>query len=115
MKLAKLKHFIADVIEPKKKAGPLSIIYNILMSIIILASCVFAIIDIVVDETSFLDYLAHIVEQVSVIIFAVEYLLKFFAAEAIYENQSWFKSKISYVTSFESVIDIVCILSILLN
>ena len=115
MRLAKLKHFIADTIEPKKKASALSIIYNILMSLIVIGSCAFVFVDIFTEEGTYWNNIAEIVEIVSVCIFAFEYLLKLFASEALYEGQGWFKSKISYITSFDSFIDIVCILSILLN
>ena len=115
MRLAKVKHFIADVIEPKKKASAISIIYNILMSLIVIASCVFVFVDIFTPDDSMWSDIAHRVEIISVIIFACEYLLKLFVSEALYEGQGWFKSKISYITSFDSFIDIICIVSILLN
>ena len=46
MRLEKAKRFIADIIEPRKKASALSIIYNVLMSIVVIVSCVFVFIDI---------------------------------------------------------------------
>ena len=115
MRLEKVKRFIANTIEPKKKAGPVSIIYNILMSLVVIASCVFVFVDLFVQDGSYWDKIADKVEIIAVIIFGVEYLLKLFASEALYEGQGWFKSKISYITSFDSFIDIVCIVSILLN
>ena len=115
MKLAKVKHFIADVIEPRKKPGVISIIYNILMSLIVIASCVFVFVDIFTPDDSMWSNIAHRVEIISVIIFACEYVFKLFVSEVLYEGQGWFKSKISYITSFDSFIDIVCIASILLN
>ena len=115
MRLSKLKHFIADTIEPKKKASPISIIYNILMSLVVIASCVFVFIDLFTPADSYWNQLADKIEIIAVCVFAFEYVLKLFASEALYEGQGWFKSKISYITSFDSFIDIVCILSILLN
>ena len=115
MRLAKVKHFIANVIEPKKKASALSIIYNILMSIIVIASCAFVFVDLFTEKETYWNNLAAKLEIVAVIIFASEYVLKLFVSEVLYEGQGWFKSKISYITSFDSLIDIVCILSILLN
>lgn len=116
MRLPKLKHFIADIIEPKKKAKPISIIYNILMSIVVITSCVFVFIELFfTDASPELKNIADIVELVSVIIFATEYLLKLFVSEVLYEGQGFWKSKLSYITSFDSFIDIICILSILFN
>ena len=115
MKLEKIKRFIAEIIEPKKKANVLSIIYNILMSLLILASCAFVFVDLFTEEGSLWHTIAHRVEIVAVITFLVEYALKLFVSEVLYEGQGWFKSKISYITSFDSFIDIICILSIFLN
>lgn len=115
MRLEKVKRFIADIIEPKKKANVISIIYNILMSILILASCAFVVVDLLTPEDNFWNILAGRVELIAVIVFASEYVLKLFVSEVLYEGQGWFKSKISYITSFDSFIDIICILSILLN
>ena len=115
VRLAKTKRFIADIIEPKKKANPLSIIYNILMSLVIITSCVFVFIELFALDNEQLQHIADIVEYVSVGIFAFEYLLKLFVSEVLFEGQGWWKSKLSYITSFDSFIDIICILSILFN
>lgn len=115
MRLAKLKHFVADTIEPKKKPSALSIIYNIIMCIVVLSSCAFIFVDLFTPEGSFWHNTAHIVEIVAVGFFVFEYVLKLFCSEVLYEGQGWFKSKISYITSFDSFIDILCLLSILVN
>lgn len=115
MRLAKLKHTIANIIEPKAKANVASIIYNIIMSLIITASCIAVFFDIFTEDGSELQTLAKTIEIVAVCVFCFEYLLKIFVAEVLYEGQGWFKSKISYITSFDSFIDIICILSIFLN
>ena len=115
MRLAKLKHFVADTIEPKKKPSALSIIYNILMCIVVLGSCAFIFVDLFTPEGSFWHNTARTVELVAVSFFIFEYVLKLFCSEALYEGQGWFKSKISYITSFDSFIDILCLLSIFIN
>ena len=115
MRLPKIKHFIADIIEPRKKASALSIIYNILYSIVVLASCVFVFVDLFTENGTFWNNIAHTVEIVSVCVFVFEYVLKLFVSEVLYEGQGWFKSKISYITSFDSFVDIICLLSILVN
>ena len=115
MKLSKLKHFIADIIEPRKKASVVSIIYNILMSLIVAVSCVFVFVDIFAAQDSPWVEVAKKVEIIAIIVFIAEYVLKLFVSEVLYEGQGWFKSKISYITSFDSFVDIICVLSIFLN
>ena len=115
MRLAKLKYFIADIIEPRKKANALSIIYNILMSLVVITSCVFVFIDLFAGDNENLVRIANIVEYVSICIFVFEYLLKLFISEVLFEGQGCWKSKLSYITSFDSFIDIISILSILFN
>ncbi len=115
MRLPKIKHFIADIIEPRKKASALSIIYNILYALVVLASCVFVFVDLFTESGTFWNNLAHKVEIVSVCVFVFEYILKLFVSEVLYEGQGWFKSKISYITSFDSFVDIICLLSVLVN
>lgn len=115
MKLEKMKRFIADIIEPRKKANALSIIYNILMSLIVIVSCFFVFVDIFTSEDSMWKGIAHLVEIIALCAFAFEYVLKLFVSEVLYEGKGWFKSKVLYITSFDSFIDILCFLSILLN
>lgn len=115
MRLAKLKHAIADIIEPKKKPSVVSIIYNVILSLVIITSCVFVFVDIFAPEGASIHEMAHIVEYIAVGMFLLEYVLKLFVSEVLYEGEGWFKSKLSYITSFDSFIDIVCLLSIFLN
>ena len=115
MRLSKLKHTIANIIEPRQKANVVSIIYNVLMSLLVTISCVAVFIDIIMEEGSYLQTLSKTIEIVAVCVFIFEYILKLFVSEVLYEGQGWFKSKISYITSFDSFIDIICILSIFLN
>ena len=65
MRLAKVKHFIADVIEPRKKANVLSIVYNVLMAIIVIASCAFVFVDIFTPDDSLWSNIAHRIEIIS--------------------------------------------------
>ena len=85
------------------------------MSLIVTASCVAVFIDIFMEEGSQIQVIAKNVEIVAICVFIFEYLLKVFVSEVLYEGQGWFKSKISYITSFDSFIDIICIFSIFLN
>ena len=115
MRLEKAKRFIADIIEPRKKASVLSIIYNVLMAIVVVVSCVFVFVDIFTASDSKWSQIADLVEIIALCVFAFEYLLKLFVSEVLFEGKGWFKSKLLYISSFDSFIDILCFLSILLN
>ena len=105
MKLEKMKRFIADIIEPRKKANALSIIYNILMSLIVIVSCFFVFVDIFTSKDSMWKGIAHLIEIIALCAFALEYVLKLFVSEVLYEGKGWFKSKVLYITSFDSFND----------
>lgn len=115
MRLEKLKTAIANVIEPKKKASAISIIYNILISLIVLISCGFIFVDVFVPGKTIWHQIAFVMEIVAVSTFGLEYLLKLFVSEVLYPGYGWFKSKVQYFTSFDSFVDIICLLSILVN
>ena len=94
MRLEKAKRFIADIIEPRKKASALSIIYNVLMSLVVIVSCVFVFVDIFTASDSKWSQIADTVEIIALCVFAFEYLLKLFVSEVLYEGKGWFKSKL---------------------
>lgn len=114
MRFSKIKHFIAEIIEPKHKAGPLSIVYNILLSIIVITSCAFIFVELFVPHGNVLHDVAFIVEIVAVSSFFLEYMLKLFVSEVLFPGLGWFKSKVYFFTSFDSVVDIICLSSALL-
>lgn len=85
------------------------------MSLLVVTSCVFVFVDIFTADGSYWDRIANIVEITTLIIFGVEYVLKLFVSEVLYEGTGFWRSKGLFISSFDSFIDILCSLSILLN
>ncbi len=113
-KVNSFKKVIASVIEPQGKPSKISVAYHVIMGIIIVLSCVAVFIDVCSLIPSISNFI-HIFEIVTVCIFAFEVLLKLIIADVLYKDQGFFKSRISYITSFDFFIDVICIASIFLN
>lgn len=114
MKSNKFKTFLFNMIEPQTKLTWYSIVYHIFISLVVLASSGIVIWDLF-NTNPEIHKILLIIEYVSVGIFVVEYILKLSISELLFPGESWFKSKISYLTSFDSFIDIICIFSVFLN
>ena len=114
MKSNKFKTFLFNMIEPQIKLTWYSIVYHIFISLVVLASSGIVIWDLF-NTNPEIHKILLIIEYVSVGIFVVEYILKLSISELLFPGESWFKSKISYLTSFDSFIDIICIFSVFLN
>lgn len=114
MKSNKFKTFLFNMIEPQTKLTWYSIVYHIFISLVVLASSGIVIWDLF-NTNPEIHKILLIIEYVSVGIFVVEYILKLSISELLFSGESWFKSKISYLTSFDSFIDIICIFSVFLN
>ncbi len=112
--IQRIRKAIADLIEPKGKPSKISWVYHIFMGILIVLSCIAVFIDVWAVAPSIIDYI-HTFELITVCIFAFEVLLKILVADLIYPEQGWFKARISYITSFDFIVDLVCIASIFLN
>ena len=102
------------MMEPTKELKWYSWIYHILMSLVVIISSGVVIFDLVNSNPEIHKTLL-LIEYISVGLFILEYLLKLFIAELIFPGEGRFKSIISYITSFDSLIDIICIFSIFLN
>ena len=114
MKSNKFKTFLFNMIEPQTKLTWYSIVYHIFISLVVLASSGIVIWDLF-NTNPEIHKILLIIEYVSVGIFVVKYILKLSISELLFPGESWFKSKISYLTSFDSFIDIICIFSVFLN
>ena len=108
--LKKIKQYIYDIFEPQK-ATVKSTIYHILIGIIVCVSAVCVILELFITDQMVVDVLTKI-EIITVGVFILEYLLKLFVSQHYYPDKNWFTSKIEYIISFDSFIDIICILSI---
>ena len=111
--LKKLKQNIYNLLEPKIPTTS-SIIYHIFMTLVVIVSSITVILEIIFHDVSW-HYILTTIEYIAVGIFIIEYLLKLFVSQYYYPTKNWFKSKISYIKSFDSFIDIICVASVFLN
>ena len=105
-KLKKRIYEIIDVAKPKDLASKIfdaSIIFLIFINIFIL------IIETYNISQNFREVLTYI-EMFSVIIFTIEYFLRIWTAEYLYENSSKYTAKIKYIASVNGLIDLLAIL-----
>ena len=111
--LNKIKKYIYDIFEPEKPSIK-STIYHIIIGTIVLVSACCVILELFITDEKVINILTQI-ELYSVGVFVLEYLLKLFVSQYYYPEKNWFTSKIEYLISFDSFIDIICILSIFSN
>ncbi len=115
MRFKSLKTFIFNMIEPTKQIKWYAWIYHILMTLVVIGSSAIVVVDLALPADSAVHTLLQTIEKYAVIIFGVEYLLKMFISELLFPGEGRWKSLFSYITSFDSFIDIICIASIFLN
>ena len=114
MKCKRFKNFLYNMIEPQTKLTWYSVFYHVFISLVVLVSSGIVIWDLF-NTNPDIHKILLIIEYVSVGIFVLEYILKLSISELLFPGESWIKSKISYLTSFDSFIDIICIFSVFLN
>lgn len=110
-----LKKRVYEVIGPAAKGDKLSYAVDIIICTMVLLSSVAVIIELVgVPEP--VQHALEIFEYVTVSIFAVEYVLRLWVCEFAYPKcPNKFEALKEYVTSFDSFIDVLSIVSIVFN
>jgi len=111
----KIKNRVYSIIGPTAKGDVVSAIFDILLGLLIIASCTAVVFELIgVPENVAKGLLTF--EYVTVGIFVFEFLLRIWTAELSYpECKNKWESIKEYVTSFDALIDIISILSILIN
>ncbi len=112
--MKRVKQYIFRMISPRGRRNKASLVYDIILflAIFISSGCV------LVDLFGwFGDYkeLIYKLEYWITYFFIFEYALKLWVAEYRYPNKSLIGAKLEFITSFESLVDLVSILAILLN
>ena len=111
----KIKKRVYEIIGPAAKGDVLSYAVDIIISLLVLLSSLAVIVELIgvpEDVTRFLS----LFEYVTVGIFTVEYILRLWVCEFAYpECKNKFEALKEYVTSFDSLIDVISIVSILFN
>ena len=110
-----LKKRIYRIIGPAQKGDKLSSLFDYLLCALVLLSCTAVIIELFPIENALRRGL-EIFEYVTVGLFIVEYLLRLWTCEYLYpECENKLAAVKEYITSFDSLVDLLSILSILFN
>lgn len=111
----KFKKRVYEIVGPAKHGDKASIIFDIIICSIVILSSLAVFVDIFGWAEGWHDGLV-VFEYVCVAIFILEYLVRLWVSNYQYPNCSnLFEAMKEYVTSFDSLIDIVSILSVLIN
>ncbi|MBO7303684.1 MAG: ion transporter [Clostridia bacterium] len=111
----KFKKRVYEIIGPAAKGDALSYAVDIIICTLVLLSSVAVVIELIGVPTGVAHGL-EIFEYVTVGIFVVEYILRLWVCEFAYpECKNKFEALKEYVTSFDSLIDVLSIVSILFN
>ena len=110
-----VKKRVYEIIGPATKGDTPSLIADILICGLVLLSSIAVVVELIgVSEQ--VQHALEIFEYATVSVFAVEYLLRLWVCEFAYpECENKFAAIKEYITSFDSLIDILSIVSILFN
>lgn len=109
MSYERLKKRTFEIIEKAEKGDIASTLFDISIMILICVNSLSVFIETFQISAQFQKVLYKI-EFFSIIIFSVEYILRVWTAELLYENVSPIKAKIKYMFSFMALIDLFAIL-----
>lgn len=107
MKLKRIKQKVYDVIGGGQTKAS-NIFDGIIISLIIIN-----IIMVIADTFKLPEYVQsifNVIENISVIIFTIEYILRLWTSDCIYPELSPLRARIKYIFSFMAIIDLVAIL-----
>ena len=114
-KYKKFKKRLYEIIGPSQKGDKLSILFDISLCGLVLLSSSAVIVELITCSETLIHYLG-IFELITVGIFIVEYILRLWVCEFQYpECKNKFQAIWEYITSFDSLIDILSIVSIIFN
>ena len=114
-KYQRFKRRLYEIIWQSKKGDKASSIFDITLCSLVILSCIAVVIELF-NISDQLRYILETFEYVTVGIFIVEYLLRAWLSEYEYpECKNKLHSLWEYITSFDSLIDILSIVSILFN
>ncbi len=112
----RLKAQVYRVIGPTEKGDAISTVFDIALCALVLSSCFAVIVELFFNVSDAVRYGLEVFEYVTVGIFIFEYLLRLWVSDLEYpECKSKLHAMWEYVTSFDSLIDILSIVSVLFN
>lgn len=114
-KYKKFKKRIYEIFGTTKKGDKLSIFMDIFFSVLIVLSCICVILELFIQNEEIINLLVKF-EYITIGIFIFEYLIKLWVCEFEYPECKNKREAIKeYITSLDSIIDLVSIGSILFN
>ncbi len=112
----KLKKRVYEVVGPAQHGDVASILFDVLLCLLVLASCGAVFIDLFVPVSEAVHHGLKVFEYVTVGIFIAEYLVRLWVSDLEYPDAPHKLAAMwEYITSFDSLIDIISILSVLIN
>ena len=112
----KLKKRIYEVIGPTRKGDVASSIFDVLICTIVVLSGAAVIIDLFFNISDEFRHALNLFEYVTVGLFIVEYLVRLWVCEFEYpECENKVQAIWEFITSFDSLIDVISIASVLFN
>ena len=115
-KYKKLKKRIYEIIGPTTKGDTASTVFDITLCSVVFASCLAVIVDLFFAIPDSVRHGLEIFEYVTVGLFIVEYIVRLWVCEFTYpECKNKLHAMWEYITSFDSLIDILSIVSVVFN
>lgn len=112
----KLKKRVYEIIGPTTKGDRASTVFDIALCALVLASCLAVFVELFFSISEEVRHGLEVFEYVTVGLFIVEYLLRLWVADLEYpECKNKLHAIWEYITSFDSLIDILSIVSVVFN
>ena len=104
-----MKRNIFNIIQIGDKSNRPSRIFDVFITVVILTNIVITFLQ-TFDSLNFLSGFFNVSEIITILIFSVEYLLRIWTADYLYPQESSAKAQLSFLVSFDGIIDLLTIL-----
>jgi len=112
----RIKKRIYEIIGPAQKGDTASVVFDIFLSVLVILSCAAVFVDIFVPVPETVQSGLIVFEYITVGVFILEYIVRLWVCEYQYpECKNKFSAIWEFVTSFDSLMDIISIVSVLFN
>ena len=108
-KFRNLKRCVFDVIQPAENGNTASRIFDLVIISLIIISVISVFVSTFQLSRKAMDFLT-VLEQISMLVFSVEYLLRVWTANYLYPECGPVKSRLKYMASGMAIIDLLAIL-----
>lgn len=105
----RMKRNIFNIIQIGDKSNRPSRIFDVFITVVILTNIVITFLQ-TFDSLNFLSGFFNVLEIITILIFSVEYLLRIWTADYLYPQKSSVKARLSFLVSFDGIIDLLTIL-----